>query len=139
MTTYYRFTESQSPMSNWGHAMFAEKMDSVEHYGKNLYTLNASVAVNVEDLKESITAAWEACKENEYFGSTMDTYYEQLTAEEVYNLLNPADIVNSAEGYDCDIVQWFWDYVLEPQGIMAVRTQDGAVCFDETLIEKGVI
>lgn len=126
MTTYYRFTNN-GPRSDWGHAMFAEDRDMVEGYGSNEYTLDRADTVSIYDLEDAIVAAWdnEPCEG-----------YEHLSADEAFEEFCPEDIVNSAQAYDCDMVCWLWDNVLAPKNIMAVRTQDGAVCFDENLIKE---
>ncbi|ALS22281.1 hypothetical protein [Paenibacillus naphthalenovorans] len=137
LTTYYRFTNSNSPMSDWGHAMFAEDRYKVENYGKNEYTITSDKTVDIYDIKDLIINKWIECQENEYFGSLSETgYWLTVDAEEIFESFNPTNIVDSAEGYDHDIVCWLWEMVLEPNNIMAVRTYDGAVCFDEELIEK---
>lgn len=136
MGKYYRFTNKNTPMSDWGHAMFAEERYRVEHYGENEYWLDKAHTVSIFDLEEEIKTAWNKCKEEEYFGDLYDEYYQSLSAEEVFDSFAPEDIVNSAEGYDCELVVWLWQFILEPKGIMAVRTPDGAVCFDESLIER---
>lgn len=132
---YYRFTNSNNPMSDWGHAMFAADRYKVEHYGANEFTLDKSHTVSIYDLESAIINAWDACKETGEFGQ-IDTYYTTLSAEEVFETFCPSNIVDSANGYDCDLVCWLWNFVLDPKNIMAVRTDDGAVCFDESLIKK---
>lgn len=135
MTTYYRFTEQASPMSDWGHAMFAENRDKVEGYGSNEYTLCSTNTVSIYDLEEIIKSTWIECQENENFG-VLNGDFSDVSADTVFEAFCPTNIVDSAQGYDHDFVCWLWDMILEPKNIMAVRTQDGAVCFDEELIKK---
>ena len=136
MSKYYRFTNKNTPMSEWGHAMFAENRDDVMHYGRNEYVLDKAHTVDIYDLEDEIKAAWVKSQEEDEFGEMYDDYYKSLSADEVFECFVPEDIVNSAAGYDCDLVVWLWQFILEPKGIMAVRTPDGAVCFDESLIER---
>lgn len=138
MTTYHRYTSKDTPMSDWGHAMLAEDQDNVRHYGPHHYTYDGSGAVDIRDLEQSVRAAWAACQVDGFDAisdcSTIDDYYQGLTADEVVDALNPADIVNSAGGWDCDLAVWAWWYVLEPAGVWAVTTQDGAIVFDQGML-----
>ncbi|MGO0058668.1 hypothetical protein ACTID9_01145 [Brevibacillus fluminis] len=127
MMKYYRFTNSSSPMSDWGHAMFAEDRNAVEHYGQNEYTLDKAHTVSIYELEEIIKEAWE---------NDPCSGYAHLAADEAFDEFCPEDIVNSAQAFDCELVCWLWDVVLLPKNILAVRTQDGAICFDESLIQK---
>lgn len=132
---YYRFTNSNNPMSDWGHAMFAENREAVEHYGANEYIFDGQGAVSINDLKDLIITAWNECQESEDFGSLYEKHFMEITAEEVFDNLNPEDIVNSADGWDTELVVWFWEFIAEPSNIMAVTTWDGAIVFDENLIK----
>lgn len=60
--------------------------------------------------------------ENEYYKNNMS--------------LNPRDIVDSAEGWDSELTQWFWIKIAEPNDIMAITTRDGAIVFNEDLINS---
>lgn len=136
MTIYYRHTNSNNPMSDWGHAMFTENQEASEGYGRIEFTLDSAKTVSVYSLENTIRNVWEYSQENDDFGSMADEYYKKLSADEVFESFCPENIIVSAAGYDCDLVIWLWEKVCEPNGIMAIRTQDGAVCFDDTLIEK---
>lgn len=140
--TYYRFTKRNKPLSDWGHAMFATDRTKVEGYGPHGWTFDDSKAVYVGDLKEDIINAWNEDREkgfSGYFGSGLtkqaEEYWKEIEGEEIYEQFNPKDIVNSAEAWDSDLVQWIWERILEPRGIMAVTTRDGAVVFDENQIK----
>ncbi len=137
---YYRFTNSENPMSDWGHAMMCDTEDSVQMYGENEYIYDGANATRIEDLKDEIIAKWNECLEDEFFGNdvpyTAEEWFKTLSADEVFSALNPSDIVMSAEGYDCELVCWLWENVLEPKEIYAVLTEDGAVVFDDELLQK---
>lgn len=134
---YYRGTLSNNPMSEWGHAMFVDNFEN-SYCGRGCdWTFEGTLATPITELKEAIISAWNQYLEDGYFGGFINNdndYYTTLTAEEVYNSFNPYDIVNSAEGYDDTLVTWLWEMVLEPNNIYAVTTNDGAVVFDESLI-----
>ena len=129
---YYRFTQTENPMSDYGHAMFVlDDRDRVDNYGKYEHHYDGGGGVKIEDLYEAITAAWEGAEEWE----RIKTISPQLTAEEVCEMFTPEDIVDSANGFDNgEAMQWLWEQVLDGPGIMAVITPDGAIVFDEKLI-----
>lgn len=131
---YHRYTNSNSPMSEWGHAMFSARPEPV--YGRNHYTHDGRGAVCIEELEQIVKNAWLASQESGDWGEMYDEYYQSLSAGEVFDSLNPQDIVSSAEGWDCDLMVWFWQFVAEPNGITAVLTNDGAIVWDPDLIDK---
>lgn len=136
MKTYHRYTNSNSPMSDWGHAMFAYGDEHrTDNYGANHYTYDGTDGVNIQDIEQAIKDAWAECQETGHFGFLPESD-QDLTAEEVYQSFNPENIVDGAQGWDCDLACWFWEFVAEPNDIMAVITQDGAILFDEALIAK---
>ena len=133
---YYRFSNSTNPMSDWGHAMFSDNADKVEHYGAYKFVFDGVNAVAIDSLYDTIINYWTNCQESGNFGDMCDSYFENLAAEDVFTAFNPADIVNSADGWDSALVGWFWEFVAEPNNIMAITTQDGAIVFDSSLIVK---
>lgn len=136
---YYRYTDKNNPMSDWGHAIFAANQDKVINYGNNGYTLDGSITVDIYDLKELIISEFtdwqEANKENNWD----DIYYfaHKITPEKFFKSFAPADIVSCAEAYDHDFyITWLWENICLPYNIMAIHTPDGAVCFNESIINK---
>lgn len=61
MATYYRPTESDSPMSDWGHAMFAGNDSVVDRFGSNNWTVDPDVsecyAANINSMQTEIINA----------------------------------------------------------------------------------
>lgn len=136
---YYRGTDTINPMSDWGHAMFADNYDNAYTLRDYAWSFDGSLATPIEDLKDQITAAWNEYLSNGYFNgfTTEDNeYYLTLSADEVYDCFNPADIVDSAGAYDSVLVCWLCEAVLMPNDIYAITTNDGAVVFDENLINR---
>lgn len=136
---YYRYRIGSTPvMSDWGHALFAAERSAVEGtYGDTLYTYDGASAVDIATLESAIVEAWDSCMESGRWGQwSPDEYMRDLSGLDVAALFAPADIVSAAEGWDDPIVQWLWEHVLEPRGIFAVATPDGAVVFDERLIVR---
>lgn len=128
---YYRFTNKNTPMSDWGHAMFATNRNSVcNGYGHNEYHYNGKQAVAIQSLYDAIATEWEESKE---FGAIPDCY-ENLSTNQVCETFNPDDIVQDAEAWDDpDMYRWFCENILDKYGVVAVTTEDGAIIFDENL------
>lgn len=137
---YYRCSRKQSPMSAIGHAMFSNDLNKVDggNYGKNIFKYDGETAVSLEDLEEAIKEAiFDSEGEIDGFGNVLE-YCEEMecSVEEFIKDLNPPDIVGDAGVFDDKFLTlWLYDEVLEPKGITAVLTHDGAVVFDESLIK----
>ena len=130
---YYRYSNSENPMSDWGHAMFVDNEDSSSTYGCYLFLYNGSESVNIEDLKDVITNAWNKSADN----FTLPFGYENIDAEDIFNAFNPEDIVMSADGWDNgDLLTWFCEFVAIANDIKAIITNDGAIVFDSELIKR---
>ena len=129
---YYRCCRSLNPMSDWGHAMFAESRELTEGYGEYEFIYEGISSVDINDLSKEITDAWNRTKEScvEPLG------FEEVDSEEIMKLFNPDNICNSAGAWDCyELLSWFCEQIAIPMGIRAVTTCDGAVVFDESLIK----
>ncbi len=148
---FYRYTSKNSPLSQWGHAMFADDKEKVvEHYsyGRKAWIFSPkatdSRVRNIEDLKEKTRIEWKKTvdfyNENGYYktvggGEDLKDFIEMnLSFDEVFSYLNPTRIVDSAEGWDGDLGIWFYHAVAEPNDIMAIVTQDGAIVWDDDMI-----
>lgn len=106
----YRYYYSDSPMSDFGHAMFADDRTSVERFGDTLYTVQSCFLI---DIRVYINA----------FGLP-DSY-------------NPKRIAIDAEAWDnYAMTRWFIDNIAIPQQIRGIKTRDGAVVFDQTITKK---
>ena len=138
---YYRCTNKNTPMSDWGHAMFCDDIYKISHYGENLYTYDGTNGIHIKDLEGIIKSTWLQCQSDDDWtlaeanGADMD-YYKNLSADEICKLLNPTDIVDTAAAWDSELCTWFWFYIAEPNGIPAVITNNGAIVWDESLIKK---
>jgi len=129
---YYRRAKEASAMSDWGHAMFVDHEDAWIDGGIN-YIYDGTGATDISDLEDVIKDAWSESLKN---GDFDDTFMADITVEDAFKSFAPEDIIMSAEAWDDgDMVQWIWNKVLEPNGIYAVITPDGAIVFDESLIK----
>lgn len=144
--TYWRYGSEKSPMSDWGHAMFSKRepdtglAEGLTYYK---YAPDPKNSVKFEDVKNKIVEKFTDWRENgvppQYAGTDLAAAIEDEShsVDELADLFNPKDIVNSAEGYDnADFNQFFWDEILEPEGKTSIITQDGAIVYDESLINK---
>jgi len=61
----------------------------------------------------------------------------EISKEDLFKFSNPKNIIDSADVWDGQsLVTWMWDYVLEPNGITVVETEDGCIVFDDDLIKR---
>lgn len=130
---YYRYSNSENPMSDWGHAMFVDNEYASENYGDILYAYDGSNSVDIEDLHDIIVDEWAKTVEKclEPIG------FEETDAEDIYNEFNPDDIVMSAGAWDSsELVNWFGETIIAKHDIKAVITNDGAIVFDPSLIKR---
>lgn len=132
---YHRFTNKNTPMSDYGHAMFAQDRDSVcDCYGDIEYLYDGEYSVEISDILSQISDAWDEDLENGMLPCGCEAL--GISGQEAADCFNPEDIVMSAEAWDnADMVMWFWSKIAEPADIKAVITSDGAIVFDEELIK----
>jgi hypothetical protein len=113
--------------------MFAEDIESVARaYGKNLFGYDGKKAIDVDKILDDVRVALEEDQPEFLDWDAMGT----ADLEDYLSYLNPEKIVDSAEAWDDpEFVEWFVDRFVEKEGIQAVLTNDGAVVFDEKLID----
>lgn len=130
----------ETPMSDWGHAMFTDNLDSVIdcYVGEYVYSVDSENLVGIDDMMETIVEKMSECYENGMLPVCMESNIDNGTEiEELANLFNPSDIVMSAEAWDDDeMTMWFWANIAEPSEIYGFKTNDGAIVFDENMIER---
>lgn len=140
----YRYTNrKENVMSDWGHAMFADDPDASAHYGRmnqTRYRVDNDLLTGIGELKGQVAAKLNEQYENKDWRLPPDLEQamdEGVSAEELAEEFDPQEIVMSAGGWDNgEFMQWFWDNIAEPQEIKGVKTNDGAIVFDESLIES---
>ena len=137
----YRLHDSKDGLSSWGHAMFADDTSQlIGVYGgdtPNVFVIENSnlVDMNEESTRQLFKEAWENAVENE------DEIISRFTDfDEFYDSFNPADIVESAVGWDdSDGVAWVYNNICEPNGITGVKTNDGAISFDADSFKRDLV
>jgi hypothetical protein len=132
---YYRCNNNEeNPMSDYGHAMFVfGDADNVAHYGNIIWTVDGNKYPGEATLRELIFNALE----NDDLPTSLEDMIEDFGKDEIVDSFFPEDIVNSAEAYDnADLVWWFYETVIEPNGFDGVKTDDGAVSFNPNDITR---
>ena len=145
----YRGKAGNSPLSDWGTAMFTDNgaeayfPDTLNQYVENQkgYYVNKSELTDIDSLNNEIWNKWREDWENgtlkDEYGIDYLTEEQALNKEEILREFDPDDIVDSARAYDnAEFVKWFYDKIIEPKGIAGVNTSDGAIVFDENVIHK---
>ena len=132
--TYYRYTNTDSPMSDWGHAMFVDNSTDSDHYGNIAWEVeeasdafDMTVESNRTEIAEKLI---EAIEDGNISG--FDYLAEQCSVEEVADSFNPDDIVNGAGFYDSELIEWIYEAV----GGKDIITYDGYIGFNESIIKR---
>lgn len=137
----YRYTNRESPMSDFGHAMFADDEYSSEMYGREgtyRYTVDQNNLRDISDFYGEIAQKITEQYENGTLPLEIDSIIEGGTsADDIARSFNPDDIVMSADAWDNgDLTQWFYENIAEPNDIYGFKTNDGAIVFDENMIAR---
>lgn len=138
---YYRRTTRLNPISDWGHAMFADNIDKIEGYGKYLWSIDSKHCIPISKLRSEIIKKWKYDQKHGFEGdfggqvSPRSEYYK-ISPETIADSFDPEDIVDHADAWDSDLMVWFWERIAYPKNIMAISTYDGAICFDTSLINR---
>lgn len=135
----YRLYGSKDPMSEWGHAMFADDASSIMggYGGGDPYAFSVAEKdlTPFSEVDGKIREAYRETKEN----GALPWYLEDSNEDDFVAMFNPVDIVDSAAGYDDDeMMPWLWENVIEPNGYKGIKTQDGAIVFDSSLIGRNI-
>lgn len=146
---YLRYGSENSPMSDWGHAMFADYREGYfDGAGRlNQYQFipdpNDPRVVRSEILEDKILSTLQDWRENGIPPQYQYTHLENLINDESFDLqeiangVSPSNIVDSAGIFDSeDFNSFLWNEILEPNGWYAVITPDGAVVYDESMITR---
>lgn len=128
---YYRYADEYNKINEMtGFGMFAKNERRVSNcYGENKYVYDGKNSVNIEKLKDRFIEAWEECSD------CAPDYMQGLTGEEFFDCFNPDDIVEDAGAWDNDdFRRFFIEHIYNDEA--AIILNDGAIVFDENLIEE---
>lgn len=146
-TMSFRGYHSEDPMSDWGHAMFADKgvnayfpetLEGLTSSGKHAFSVKKELLTDIEDLTDDIVKTWEEdAEEGTLYNYNFDDDLFELSEDELMEIFNPPDIVDDAGGYDSEeFLNWFRERIIEPRNIPGVNTYDGAIVFDKSIIKE---
>ena len=137
-TISYRYTKQENnPLSRAGYAMFSDKEDSVaDTYGGVRWMVDSGSLPDVDSFKDAIAKAWDEDVDDGYLPPNLE-YLSNIPGDEIAKMFNPEDIVMSANAWDNeDVIQWAFEKGIF-DGARGVKTEDGAVVWDEDVIKKG--
>jgi hypothetical protein len=125
----YRFTGSESPDTGAGFTMWADNVSEIESgYGKYGWQMDTGDLPDIETFRNEITKAWD----NDLESGNLPSDLVDM-GRGILDGINPRRIVNSAESWDSpEFVRWFWDRIGEPNELIGVKTEDGAIIFDHS-------
>lgn len=133
----YRAYAKEDGMSSWGHAMFADSTDMLDVYGGSdpkWFSVSEKQLTDINILKKDIL---KARRETVMAGGLED--YDALDDDEFFAMFDPQDIVMSADAYDNDeLTAWLYQKVLEPKGIPGIKTEDGAIVYDNSIMVRNL-
>lgn len=116
------------------YGMFADDGTKVSYgniYGEDLYTVEKKLLANINDYKPAIAQAFREDVENDNLPPSLKYLIERATPEEVAELFDPTDIVDSAEAWDVpELPTWAFEKGVFGYDLKGVKTQDGAIVFD---------
>jgi hypothetical protein len=147
-SVYVRYTDNPNRvMSRWGHAMFADNPGPVEGvYGDNAWVFDASRYTNgvydEERLRPILEKEIDELIERGYGNTEGEDYLIRefndgnIDKDFIINQYFPQDIVTGAMGYDSPEYIDFIEGVADRNDIAAIITPDGAVVFNENLIQR---
>lgn len=135
----YRFYKAESPMSDWGHAMFADDPEDASQYGAQAWVVDKKELTDINELLPEIEKKIKEQIDNgKIYNYNFADYIEKKSEAEIKDIIkefNPKDIVESAEAYDnSDFIEWLFNEVCEPKGVKGIKTDDGSIVFDQSII-----
>jgi len=136
-----RKSDKNTPMSDWGHAMFAEKESDLGNaYGQNAFYVKKNELTDSSNMAELIKKAWNKESRLDDLNKNLSVpdaeYFNELSADDVVkSFTDIKDIVNSADGYDSDLFQWLFEQVIEPNDIKGIKLENGGIVFDDSFIK----
>lgn len=131
---YYRYTRNpDTPDNGIGFTMWADEHDKVVvPYGDHGWEMEGADLPHISDIAESVRDSYLKALENYNLTASLEDMGESLLDE-----INPEGIVDSAGAWDVpEFVQWFFENIADPQEIKGVRTNDGAILFDQARAKR---
>lgn len=135
MDRVYRYNNNtNTPINNGlGYTMWTDTESEVETlYGPVGWTIDVTGLISVQDIIPEIEAAFSEDLENNLLSPELDDAGLAILDE-----LDPDNIVNSAEAWDnLEFVSWFWHRIGCTRDLVGFSTDDGAILFDHTNVQR---
>lgn len=131
---YYRYSRGEAtPDNGIGFTMWADEPDQlVGVYGDYAWEFDGSDLPHVDDIADVLRKEYLADLENYRVSSELEDI-----GDGVLDDINPEHIVDSAGSWDVpDFVEWFSDRIAVPRDIKGIRTNDGAILFDQSIAKR---
>lgn len=131
---YYRYTRNpDTPDNGIGFTMWAGEHDKlIGPYGDHGWEMEGADLPHISDIAESVRDSYLKALGNYNLTASLEDMGESLLDE-----INPEGIVDSAGAWDVpEFVQWFFENIADPQEIKGVRTNDGAILFDQARAKR---
>ena len=143
----FRGIPRTNPMSDWGHAMFADEginayfpddIYELEKSDRHAFFVEKNQLTTFDDVKDIIIQTWENDRRKEILSDYgFSEEQMELKIEELLELFNPSDIVDDALGFDSlEFTTWFKERVAEEYNIDGIKTNDGATVFNKNIIHE---
>lgn len=143
----FRGIPRTNPMSDWGHAMFADEgvnayfpddIYELEKSDRHAFFVEKNQLTAFDDVKDIIIQTWEDDRRKEILSDYgFSEEQMELKKEELLELFNPSDIVDDALGFDSlEFTTWFKERIAEEYNIDGIKTNDGAIVFNKNIIHE---
>lgn len=143
----FRGIPRTNPMSDWGHAMFADEgvnayfpddIYELEKSNRHAFFVEKNQLTAFDDVKDIISQTWEDDRRKEILSDYgFSEEQMKLKKEELLELFNPSDIVDDALGFDSlEFTTWFKERIAEEYNIDGIKTNDGAIVFNKNIIHE---
>lgn len=143
----FRGIPRTNPMSDWGHAMFADEgvnayfpddIYELEKSDRHAFFVEKNQLTAFDDVKDIIIQTREDDRRKDILSDYgFSEEQMELKKEELLELFNPSDIVDDALGFDSlEFTTWFKERIADEYNIDGIKTNDGAIVFNKNIIHE---
>lgn len=131
----YRFKDGKvgEDFTQW-----ADNPVDVSHYGKNMYRFPLSELADFDSFASVTKKKVIDGYEKGTLPADLEDFVEKYGVDEYIDSLRPEDIVETAGGWDWNGIgiEWLYENVIEKNNIKGIKTPNGGVVFDTSIVEK---
>ncbi len=130
----YRYNDSDvSPDNGMGYTMWANSSDNLSSYGDQGWEADTADLPHISEFLGGTKKLFQQEKDDGLLSPNL----EHLSGDDIDDIVDPEDIVNSADAWDDpNFVEWFWEKIGEPNELNGVKLTDGAILFDQARAKK---